>query len=200
MTISDILEHWATIYKPLSHDPSSDKLEDQRFFRIRYIDLENIFSRNSNVLHSPLMLQSVTMTGNLRSEKKSEVSHQVWLLAKIKDTAQTLGRFDGLSLESTANELLEHAEQLVSYLMELRRTQICPITKQSFKGDPQLAMELSAIDVDSVSYGVLPDIFQSSWLVLGVDWHSLKPLYNFSCGANGKYILPDEDSQSSANP
>ncbi len=35
MTISNVLEHWATIYKPLSHDPTSKKLEDQSFFRIR---------------------------------------------------------------------------------------------------------------------------------------------------------------------
>ena len=52
MTISDILEHWATIYKPLSHNPASDRLEDQRFFRIRYIDLENIFTRNANVSYA----------------------------------------------------------------------------------------------------------------------------------------------------
>ena len=50
MTISNILEHWATIYKPLSHKPEG-KLEEQAFFRIRYIDLENIFSRNANVVH-----------------------------------------------------------------------------------------------------------------------------------------------------
>ena len=44
MTISNILEHWATIYKPLSHKPEGT-LAEQSFFRIRYIDLENIFSR-----------------------------------------------------------------------------------------------------------------------------------------------------------
>ena len=55
MTISNVLEHWATIYKPLSHDPISKKLEEQSFFRIRYIDLENIFSRNANIVHSPVL-------------------------------------------------------------------------------------------------------------------------------------------------
>lgn len=193
MTISDILEHWATIYKPLSHNPESDRLEDQRFFRIRYIDLENIFTRNANVLHSPLMLQSVAITGNLVKKNAMEVSRQIWLLAKIKDTAQTLGRFDGLRIEQTANELMEHAEQLVSYLMELKRTGgICPITKQSYKSDPQLAMELSALDTDSIDCGIVPDLYQG-WMVAGVSWHSLKPLYNFACGSNGKYILPTEE-------
>lgn len=194
MTISDILEHWATIYKPLSHKPESDKLEDQRFFRIRYIDLENIFTRNSNVLHSPLMLQSVTTTGNLRSEKKAEVSHQVWLLAKVKDTAQTLGRFDGLKIEAVANELCEHCEQLCSYLLEIRRIGKCPITGQSFASDPQLLQELRAIDVESMEWGVVPDLYQG-WLVAGLNWKALKPLYNFACGSNGKYITPDTDQQ-----
>lgn len=193
MTISDILEHWATIYKPLSHKPESDRLEEQRFFRIRYIDLENIFTRNANVLHSPLMLQSVAITGNLVKKNAMEVSRQIWLLAKIKDTAQTLGRFDGLRIEQTANELMEHAEQLVSYLMELKRTQTCPIKHISYKSDPQLAMELSALDTDSIDCGIVPDLYNGQWLICGVSWKSLKPLYNFACGSNGKYITPTEE-------
>lgn len=86
MTISNILEHWATIYKPLSHNPESDKLEEQRFFRIRYIDLENIFQRNANVMHDLIMLYSVASTGHLKAARQAEVSHQIWFLAKMKDS------------------------------------------------------------------------------------------------------------------
>ena len=95
MTISNVLEHWATIYEPLAHNPESERLEDQSFFRVRYIDLENIFSRNANIVHSPCMLYSVLTTGELIDAKKASVSHQVWFLAKVKDTPQTLGRYDG---------------------------------------------------------------------------------------------------------
>lgn len=189
MSISDILEHWATIYEPISHNPESERLEDQRFFRIRYIDLENTFTRNANVLHSPLMLQSVTSTGNLKSAKQSEVSHQVWLLAKVKDTAQSLGRFDGLRLQQTADELMEHCEQLASWLIEVKRTGSCPVTGRSFASDAQLLAELRALDVDSISYGVMPDIYNGQWLIAGIDWKSIKPLYNFACTSNGKYKI-----------
>lgn len=201
MTISDILEHWATIYKPLSHNPESNKLEDQRFFRIRYIDLENIFTRNANSLHSPLMLQSVISTGKLKSAKQSEVSHQVWMVAKVKDTMQSLGRFSGLQIEQTANELMEHCELLASWLIEVKRTGKCPVTGRSFADDPQLMAELKALDVESISYGGVPDLFNGQWLIAGIDWKSIKPLYNFSCGSDGKYRVPNaEDSDVPTSP
>lgn len=194
MTISDILEHWAIIYTPLSHNPESSHLEDQRFFRIRYIDMENTFKRNSNVIHSPCMLQSVTSTGDLKNAKLAQVSHQVWFLSKIKDSANSLGRYNGLTLENTANELVEICEDLIAYLIELKRTQTCPITKQSYKSDPVLCQELASLDIESLSYGVIPDLYEGQWMIGAVDWRSQKPLFNFSCGAQGKYTIPEENS------
>ena len=135
MTISNILEHWASIYKPLSHNPESDRLEDQSFFRIRYIDLENIFSRNANIVHSPCMLYSVLTTGELIDAKTASVSHQVWFLAKVKDTPQTLGRYDGNKIERTANDLTDYCKDLIAWLIEVKRTGRCPVTKRSFADD-----------------------------------------------------------------
>ncbi len=186
MTISNILEYWAKLYKPLSHKPDGT-LAEQSFFRIRYIDLENTFSRNSNIIHSPCMLQSVVTTGELKSAKVSVVSHQVWFLAKLKDAAQTLGRYDGLKLEQTSEALMEYCEDFVSWLIAVRRTGICPVTKRSFKADAQLAAELAAIDIESIQYGTIADIYNGQWLVAGVNWDAAKPLYDFSCGSNGKY-------------
>ncbi len=193
MTISNALEHWAGIYKPLAHQPEG-KLQDQSFFRIRYIDLENIFSRNANILHSPLMLYSVVTTGELKSAKHAKISHQVWMLAKIKDTAQTLGRFDGMKLEQTSTEIMEYCEDLISWLLELKRTGKCPVTGRTFAEDPQLKAELQAIDTDSISYGLVADIYNGQWLVAGVNWDSTRPLYNFACGSNGKYVEQTTDS------
>ena len=194
MTISDILEHWATIYKPLSHNPESDKLEDQRFFRIRYIDLENIFSRNIGQMHDLVMLYSVASTGHLKGERKAEVSHQVWFLAKVKDTPQTLGRFDGRKQDNISRFLETVAFDLISYLMEIRKLGACPITKQSFKSDPQLAMELQAINTESIAFGIMPEIWLGNYLCCGVDWDALKPLYSFHCGSTGKYNVPNEEA------
>lgn len=195
MTISNILEHWATIYKPLSHNPESTKLEELSFFRIRYIDLENTFSRNANVIHSPCMLQSVASTGELKSAKQVEVSHQVWLLAKVTDSTQALGRYNGLKLEQTANDLLEYAEDLISWLIEVKRTGECPVTHRLFTNDHQLATELSALDISSISYGVIPDLYSGQWMIAGVDWRSAKPLYRFGCGGGGKYIEQDNETE-----
>lgn len=133
MTISNVLEHWATIYKPLSHDPTSKKLEDQSFFRIRDIDEENIFSRNANIIHSPCMLYRVVNSGELKSDKQALITYQVCFLARLKDSSATLGRYDGSKLQAASDDLMEYCEDLASYLTQLRRTGICPITGRNFK-------------------------------------------------------------------
>ena len=193
MTISNILEHWASIYRPLSHHPESGRLEDQSFFRIRYIDLENIFSRNANIVHSPCMLYSVLTTGELIDAKKASVSHQVWFLSKVKDTPQTLGRYDGNKIERTANDLTDYCKDLIAWLIEVKRTGRCPVTKRSFADDAVVMAELQSIDTSSISFGLVGDIYAGQWLVVGLDWKSLQPLYNFACGSNGKYIVPKDD-------
>ena len=191
MTISNILEHWATIYKPLSHKPEGT-LAEQSFFRIRYIDLENIFSRNANIIHSPCMLQSVINTGEFRDAGKMEVSHQIWFLAKVKDTPQTLGRYDGQRIEQTAEDLMGYCKDLVSWLVEVKRTGKCPITGRTFVDDPVINTELKSIDISTISCGLIGDLYAGQWLVAGVDWKSLQPLYKFGCGGNDKYITPKE--------
>ena len=188
MTISDVLEHWATIYKPLSHRPDTGRLEDQSFFRIRYIDLENIFQRNANIIHSPCMLQSVINTGEFQSAGKMTVSHQIWFLTKVKDTAQTLGRFNGENLERASEDLMDYCKDLVSWLVEVKRTGKCPVTNRSFADDPVIQAELQSIDVSTISCGLIGDLYAGQWLVAGVDWKSVQPLYKFGCGGNGKYI------------
>ena len=192
MAISNILEHWASIYKPLSHKPEG-KLEEQSFFRIRYIDTENIFSLNANVIHSPCMLYSIITTGELIDAKKAVVSHQVWFLAKVKDTPQTLGRYDGNKAERTATDLADYCKDLIAWLIEVKRTGRCPVTKRNFAEDAAVMAELQSIDTSSMSFGLVGEIYVGQWLVMGMDWKSLQPLYNFACGSNGKYIVPEED-------
>lgn len=192
MAISNILEHWASIYKPLSHKPEGS-LEEQSFFRIRYIDTENIFSRNANIIHSPSLLYSIITTGELVDAKKAVVSHQVWFLAKVKDTPQTLGRYDGNRAERTARDLADCCKDLIAWLLEAKRTGRCPVTGRSFAEDAAAMAELQSIDTGSISFGLVGDIYVGQWLVMGLDWKSLQPLYNFACGSNGKYIVQKEE-------
>ncbi len=191
MTISNVLEHWATIYKPLSHNPTSKKLEEQSFFRIRYIDLENIFSRNANIVHSPCMLYSVLSTGEFQSAGKMTVSHQVWFLTKVKDSPQTIGRYDGAKIEQASADLMEYCKDLVSWMVEVKRKGVCPVTGRSFADDPVIMSELQSVDISSISCGLIGELYSGQWLVAGVDWKSLQPLYKFGCGGNDKYITKE---------
>ena len=74
----------------------------------------------------------------------------------------------------------------------MKRTGRCPVTKRSFADDAVVMAELQSIDTSSISFGLVGDIYAGQWLVVGLDWKSLQPLYNFSCGSNGKYIVPEE--------
>ena len=190
MTISNILEHWATIYNPLSHKPEGT-LAEQSFFRILDLDEENIFSRNANIIHSPCMLHRVVSSGELKSNKTAEVTHQVCFLVKVKDAANKLGRHDGLKQQLAADELMAMCEDFISYMIRLRKTQVCPVTGVSFRSEPQLAMELSAIDAESFAYGVNPFFRGPQWLLADCYWTSIKPLYNFDCLVNSKYNIPE---------
>lgn len=191
VTISNVLEHWATIYKPLHHDPNSAKLEDQSFFRIRDIDEENIFTRNANQMRSPLMLYRVVNSGELKNDKQALITYQAIFLTRLKDTAKSLGRFDGNRLQQASDDLMGYCEDLASYLTQLRRTQVCPITGRNFKAEePKLGLELSSIDIESFAYGVNPLFRGPGWLLADCYFQTIRPLYNFQCEKDAKYAIP----------
>ena len=47
------------------------------------------------------------------------VSHQVWFLTKVKDSPQTLGRYDGAKIEQASVDLMEYCKDLVSWMVQL---------------------------------------------------------------------------------
>ena len=114
-------------------------------------------------------------------------------MAKVKDTPQTLGRYDGNKIERVASDLTGYCKDLIAWILELKRNGgVCPVTKRSFADDAVVMAELQSIDTSSISFGLVGDIYAGQWLVVGLDWKSLQPLYNFACGSNGKYIVPEE--------
>lgn len=191
MNISQILEHWAAVYRPLSHDPESPSLAKQSFFRIRDIEEENIFTRNANIIHSPCMLHRVITNGESVGPRAVRITNQVCFLIRLKDSPQSLGRYDGLKLQQASDELMTYCEDLISYLAVLKRTQECPVTGRSFKEDPRLMQELASIDFDSFAYGVNPFFHGPQWMLADCYWTSVRPLFNFACDASQKYIIPE---------
>ena len=195
MTLSELLEQWATMYVPLSHKPDG-KLEERSFFRLRYIDLDNTFRQNANILRSPLMLQSTVSTGEFTSARRATLSHQVWFVAKLKDTSSTLGRYSELQLQMQTESLMEMCEDLATYLLEAKSRKRCPITGRDFSSDPVLLFELNSISPESIGYGVMPDIYAGQWLIAGIDWKTLRPIQNIECTKARKYKVGEEEEES----
>ena len=72
-----------------------------------------------------------------------------------------------------------------------KRKGVCPVTGRSFADDPVIMSELQSVDISSISCGLIGDLYSGQWLVAGVDWKSLQPLYKFGCGGNDKYITKE---------
>lgn len=76
-------------------------------------------------------------------------------------------------------------------MVEVKRKGVCPVTDRSFADDPVIMSELQSIDISSISCGLIGELYSGQWLVAGVDWKSLQPLYKFGCGGNDKYIIKE---------
>lgn len=88
---------------------------------------------------------------------------------------------------------MEYSKDLVAWLVQVKRTGKCPVTGRTFKDDPVIDAELQSIDVSTISCGLIGDLYAGQWLVAGVDWKSLQPLYKFGCGGNDKYIMQTDN-------
>jgi len=67
--LDNILEQWATIYKPLAHDPSA-KSKHRTFFRISMIDAQSYFVRNFNTQPSPAMAHATHVDAEVEKNPK----------------------------------------------------------------------------------------------------------------------------------
>lgn len=174
MKLHEIIEEWATLFKPIKHRP---RVKNGRaFYLIDSLNTENGFIRNHNTCKSPCLAFSTVIDAQFASSGKA-IDRQVvlYLLARQPASTQSLKKIARTD-EETENEvklmLDSYVQELLNYLAAIKRTGKNPITSTQY--DAESLNELKYLQLDQAKWGSLPEKFES-WWVVGVEITQLNP-------------------------
>ncbi len=170
--LSNILEMWAMLYEPISHNPEKGS-KDKAFYKIRTINDNSEFVRNQNTAKSPCMAYSVLIDAQASANKSVNYAHAIYLLDRAKSTslAKSARQDDDMG-ENIQQELDEYAQDLLAYLGELKRTGRCPISGTVFTASEMAA--LRGINLDKAEWASIPVKF-AEWHILGIQLEQISP-------------------------
>ena len=109
--LDNILERWAELYKPLSHNAE----EHKTFFRISMIDAQSYFVRNYNMMDGVAMAYATHIDAELVQQNPKAVTyrHVIYFLSKQQNTH---GRTD-ITDEDAATEARFLTDDMVQDLL-----------------------------------------------------------------------------------
>lgn len=169
---SVILESWAAMYAPISHDPEKGS-KNKAFYKIRTINENSEFVRNQNMAKSPCMAYSVLIDAQASANKSVNYAHSIYFLARAKaNSLAKNARQDDDMGESIQMELDEYAQDLLAYLGELKRTGRCPISGRVFNASEMAA--LRGTNLDKAEWGSIP-VKYAEWNILGIQLEQIAP-------------------------
>ena len=193
--LDNVLEKWATIYRPLQHDPAA-KAKHKTFFRIGMIDGQSYFVRNYNTQPSPCMAFATHV--DAETEKNSKFityRYVIYFLVKQDNNPQKTDVTDELAATDARYDTDELMQDLLAFLETMQTAagkgydgitikgqsgedHFFPITKderQSWRG----------LRLDSVSWGTMPPMI-TGWQLCGLTIEQLQP--RNICIHENKYI------------
>ena len=175
MRLDEILEHWAEIYTPISHDPIPGS-DHKAYYRIKTINMENELMRNHNRASSPCLCYSVIVDAEARSTKQVSYQHTLYFMSRAKARALTKEAKNNEDLGIDQQLFMdEMARDLLSYLQYLKANGKDPITEEKY--DPHTINTLRGLNLDSVHWASLPLVVKyGEWHVLGMQIEQLIPL------------------------
>lgn len=121
--MDNYLEHWASIYRPISHSIDSTG-KDRRFFRIDSFTSIEPFASKLTLVKSPCMafVTQVDMKLEGNSDAFLQVAHRVFFLVKQEGAGSPGGLRDELSATDAKRAAAEMAEDCLAYLYYDYRT------------------------------------------------------------------------------
>ena len=183
--LSVILEHWATLYKPISH--KQGKGGKKAFYRIHTINDNSEFMRNQNVCASPCMAYSILIDAESSNSKAVNYAHTIYFLSRaVSSTLATTARQDDELAEDIHSELDNYAQDLLYYLSRVKATGLCPVTDEPFPKDVVAA--LNGLNIDKAEWASIP-IKYGNWNILGIQIEQVVP--RVSCINPSDYNIPD---------
>lgn len=179
----NILEHWAQIYRPLSHNPEKGS-KAKSFYRIDTINTQNEFVRNVNTATSPALAYSSLIDAELHDSLKTvHYRHTLYFLAKQPQVSLAKSaKQDDDNAAALKVEMDEWVNDLLVWLFSVRRMGKCPITGKVFS-DVDL-QALRGLDLDNASWATIPMMY-NGWWVLGLELNQVSP--RKQCIENERY-------------
>ena len=163
--LSEILEKWAELYVPLSHDPREGS-KDKAYCEVTTINNQSYFVRNSNSIKSPCMAYSILIDAEGTSGSTISYQHNIYFMSKAKMVSLAKNAKQDDDLGAVHQMLMdEMVQDLLTYLTELKRTGRCPITGQAF--DQPTMFMLRGLDVVKAQWGSIP-IKYGEWHIIGL--------------------------------
>ena len=167
--LDEVLERWATIYKPMQHNPSAAaKVEDKAFFLTDRLADENEFTRNFAKLKKPCVLYCSTIDAQLSKDNHKAVSYQYnfYLLAKQQGANYAQDDQGAANVKVDLNEMML---DLLAWLFEERAKAESDLTlsKDERNGWKGLRLEQTA-------WWSAPR-FKNGWWIIGVEIEGIDP-------------------------
>jgi len=166
--LDNFLEKWATIYKPLSHDPSADA-KHKTFYRIDRLGGDNTFARNFNTAHSPCMAFPTAIDAKMGRIPSQIVYHHGFYFMS-KQSSASLGKLNhsaDLDAADCKAELNDLAQALLAWLYAERKRATDPATLNNYTQEERIALQ--GLDLEHAEWWTVPELY-NGWWVLGIEF------------------------------
>ena len=200
--LDNILEDWATAYRPLSHQKQRDT-KHRTFFRISMIDGNSEFVRNFTTTPSPAMAYATHIDAELAQQNPKAVSYRHVIYFMVKQAEG--GRSKTIATdEDAATEARFEADEMVQDLLAVLKAikgivggKTLPATVldslpveikdyiQQTATNPEYAQGLRGLQLDGAHWGTLP-VYLNGWQICGLTIEQISP--RLLCINPEKYI------------
>ena len=189
--LDKVLEHWATRYKPISHNPAA-KSKDKRFFRIQEIDLQSEWSRNMNTIDKPCLLFRMAEDGSVNSDNINRLDRFWGFYLAVKQKGAPNNVVDELGAADCKRDLMKMTAALIAWLTRLQtmanngRTDIA---NDFFSlSDRETREGLRGLRLNKTAFWTTP-VHLNGWWLMGIELYGTDP--RPLCVNDADY-LPDE--------
>ncbi len=191
--LDNLLEQWATIYRPLSHTPGA-KSDHRTFFRIGMIDQNSEFIRNFATTPSPAMAYATHIDAELAQQNPKAVSYRHVIYFMVKQQAGTLSKTqatDELSATEARFQTDDMVQDLLAYLFALKAV----VGGKRISDDQQTVLDATGVPLDFI-YG-MDQFTRECWRGMKLDeahWGTLPSMLNGwqLCGLTIEQLQPRE--------
>ncbi len=198
--LDNILERWAELYRPLSHNgdlaagsaSGGSPAGTQSFFRISMIDANSYFVRNFNTLGNTCMAYATHVDAEMNKQNPKQISYRHVIYFLVKQPAGTLSKTQ-ITDELGATEARFSTDDMVQDLMAVLFTlkgmaggktlspsvlSGLPAEMVAFlrdtAADPDYREGLRGLHLDEAHWGTLPAMF-NGWQICGLTIEQVTP-------------------------